>query len=88
MVVHFQKYGKITTEQVKTYLSRDKNNEEEAPVIIKEDDDVLLYGTKGVVIRVKSPNQKKLIDAATENDIVFAIGPAGTGKLIQRLPLR
>ena len=80
MVVHFQKYGKITTEQVKTYLSRDKNNEEETPVIIKEDDDVLLYGTKGVVIRVKSPNQKKLIDAAAENDIVFAIGPAGTGK--------
>jgi phosphate starvation-inducible PhoH-like protein len=80
MVVHFQKYGKITTEQVKTYLSRDKNNEEEAPVILKEDDDVLLYGTKGVVIRVKSPNQKKLIDAAAENDIVFAIGPAGTGK--------
>lgn len=80
LVVHYQKYGKITTEQVKTYVTLDKNPTEEPQVHLKEEEDVLLYGTKGVVIRVKSPNQKKLVEAANNNDIVFAIGPAGTGK--------
>lgn len=45
-----------------------------------EDKDVLLFGNKGIVIKVKTPNQRKLVEAANSNDIVFAVGPAGTGK--------
>jgi phosphate starvation-inducible PhoH-like protein len=40
----------------------------------------LLFGNKGIVIKVKTPNQRKLVESASKNDIVFAIGPAGTGK--------
>lgn len=80
IIEHVHKYGKISKEQVKTYLQMDKNPEEDPEAHLKEEDDVLLYGTKGVVIRVKTPNQKKLVEAAKENDIVFAVGPAGTGK--------
>jgi phosphate starvation-inducible PhoH-like protein len=80
LVKHFQKYGKITTEQVRSYLTLEKHPEEEPKVHLKEEEDVLLYGTKGVVIKVKTPNQQKMVDAAAKNDIVFAIGPAGTGK--------
>lgn len=32
------------------------------------------------MIKVKTPNQRKLVESASKNDIVFAIGPAGTGK--------
>lgn len=41
---------------------------------------VLVHGREGKVIRAKTRNQKKLIEASEHNDIVFATGPAGTGK--------
>lgn len=40
----------------------------------------IVYGRDGKSIRAKTVNQKKLVDACEDNDIVFAIGPAGTGK--------
>lgn len=40
----------------------------------------ILYGRNGKQIRAKTRNQKKLIEASEDNDIVFAVGPAGTGK--------
>jgi phosphate starvation-inducible protein PhoH and related proteins len=43
-------------------------------------DDVLLYGAKGIVVRARTPNQQKMVKAEAENDLVFALGPAGTGK--------
>ncbi len=42
--------------------------------------DNILYGQKGRTIKARTPNQKKLVEAIEANDIVFAIGPAGTGK--------
>ncbi len=44
------------------------------------DSDVILYGNHGKVIRAKTPNQKKMVELLSKNDILFAIGPAGTGK--------
>jgi len=40
----------------------------------------IVHGRDGKVIKAKTKNQKKLVDASNDNDIVFAIGPAGTGK--------
>ncbi|MDR6561790.1 MULTISPECIES: PhoH family protein [unclassified Arcicella] len=80
LIQHYQKYGKISKEQVQSYLTLEKNPTTEPNVHLKEEDDVLLYGTKGVVIKVKTPNQQKMVEAASKNDIVFAVGPAGTGK--------
>ncbi len=42
--------------------------------------DVLVYGQNGIVVKAKTVNQKKLVESSETNDIVFAIGPAGTGK--------
>ena len=42
--------------------------------------DVVLFTPQGGVIKAKTPNQARLVDAARNHDIVFAIGPAGTGK--------
>ncbi len=41
---------------------------------------IILYGNNGKVIRAKTPNQLKMVKALEKNDVVFAIGPAGTGK--------
>jgi phosphate starvation-inducible PhoH-like protein len=42
--------------------------------------DILVFGPNGKTVRARTQNQKKLVQAVDRNDIVFAIGPAGTGK--------
>jgi phosphate starvation-inducible PhoH-like protein len=42
--------------------------------------DILVFGPNGKTVRARTQNQKKMVLAADKNDIVFAIGPAGTGK--------
>ena len=42
--------------------------------------DVILHGVAGRLIKAKTPNQRRLVDAVKKNDMVFAVGPAGTGK--------
>lgn len=77
LVVHYQKYGKVTNDNVKGYLTGisaapGKNAD--------DDDDVIIYGNKGLVVKAKTPNQKMLVEQAYKYDLVFAVGPAGTGK--------
>ena len=73
---HFHQFGKITEENVRGYISQEKQDfatDDEA-------DGILLYGTKGSPIKVKTVNQQKLVQSIRDNDLVFALGPAGTGK--------
>ena len=44
------------------------------------DEDFILHGTRGAIIRAKTAGQREILKAAAHNDIVFALGPAGTGK--------
>jgi phosphate starvation-inducible PhoH-like protein len=46
----------------------------------KNPNDILVFGPNGKTVRARTINQKKMVAAADKNDIVFAIGPAGTGK--------
>lgn len=50
------------------------------PTNEKAEEGFLLIGNDGMVIKAKTPNQQKLVNSIIENDLVFAIGPAGTGK--------
>ncbi|MEX6691124.1 PhoH family protein [Danxiaibacter flavus] len=42
--------------------------------------DILVFGPNGKTVRARTANQKRMVQAADRNDIVFAVGPAGTGK--------
>ncbi len=75
LLEHFNRFGNITPDQVKEYI-----NLEGIPFEDSMRNDVILYGNKGLVVKPKSDNQRKLVDAAYKNDLVFALGPAGTGK--------
>ena len=75
LVEHFQQYGKLTEENIQSYLRNDDERTEREAM-----EDVILYGTKGVVVKAKTANQQKLVTAARSNDLVIALGPAGTGK--------
>ena len=74
LIEHYNKFGNLTSESISSYLKTESQDSLENP------DEVLLYGTKGFKICPKSANQKKLVEASAKNDLVFAIGPAGTGK--------
>lgn len=76
LIDHYNKYGKLTEDNVQTYLKQDALESEKTSNL----EDVLMYGTKGFQIKPKTPNQQALVDAANKHDLVFAIGPAGTGK--------
>ncbi len=79
LIEHYHEFGRVTQQNVLTRVGR----EEEAmlpenPTVVAED--VLLYGTRGNPIKPKSVNQQKLVQLIRDNDLVFALGPAGTGK--------
>jgi phosphate starvation-inducible PhoH-like protein len=52
----------------------------ETDLLTTENSDIILHGNGGKIIRAKTPNQRKMVDLLAKNDILFAIGPAGTGK--------
>jgi phosphate starvation-inducible PhoH-like protein len=48
--------------------------------IDRNPNDILVFGPNGKTVRARTVNQKSLVQAVSKNDIVFAVGPAGTGK--------
>jgi phosphate starvation-inducible protein PhoH and related proteins len=79
LIEHYHKFGRVTEENVQNYIS--KEQEIMLPeVATPSSEDVILFGTKGAPIKPKTVNQQKLVDLVKDNDMVFALGPAGTGK--------
>ena len=70
---HLLKYNTISDEDILDII---KGN----PMKGDGSDDALLYNISGRPIRSRSANQQQIVDAFNENDMVFAVGPAGTGK--------
>ncbi|MBK7851820.1 MAG: PhoH family protein [Bacteroidetes bacterium] len=77
LIQHYQKFGSLTPDNVEHFLA-DKSNKEGGPQAPPTD--VLVFGQNGIMVRARTANQKKMVESSEKNDIVFAIGPAGTGK--------
>jgi phosphate starvation-inducible PhoH-like protein len=77
LIEHFHKYGGLNEGTLKLLLKK-----ENGEVVMEQQttNDVLVYGQNGLLVKAKSINQRKLVESTEKNDIVFAIGPAGTGK--------
>ncbi len=75
LVDHYHQYGKVTQENVASLINR-----EQALGSNSGEDDTLVFGTRGNKIFPKTANQKELVKSVMKNDLVFAVGPAGTGK--------
>ncbi len=76
LLIHYDKFGKINEDVVRQVMGDDEPNNQ----VAAKGDDVLVFGRHGKLIRALTPNQKKMVSSSEKNDLLFAIGPAGTGK--------
>lgn len=79
LLLHYDKFGHITANDVEQLMSSDEA-EAWQQQIEAGTADVLVFGNKGLQVRARTENQRRLVDSCRNNDMVFAIGPAGTGK--------
>ena len=77
LTAHFSKYNKLDENVIERVLMS-KDQQEYASSA--QSNDILVHGVNGRHIKAQTVNQRRLVDAMSKNDMVFAIGPAGTGK--------
>ena len=83
LVEYYQKYGHISREVVAQAFSTGISDCTE-PV---SDKDTIVFGNNGNIIRARTVNQRKLVDLYEKNDLLFAVGPAGSGKTYTAIAL-
>ena len=79
LVDYYHKSGVLTDSTIERLLGQTGDNIIEA----KEDTaatDIIVFGNNGLVVKAKTDNQRKMMRSIQKNDMIFAIGPAGTGK--------
>tara|TARA_R110002050_G_scaffold246651_4_gene384437 strand:- start:1227 stop:2180 length:954 start_codon:yes stop_codon:yes gene_type:complete len=77
LTAHYAKYNKLDENSIERLLAGNGQEVYESSEISGE---VLVHGVSGRLIKAQTVNQRRLVDAARNNDMVFAVGPAGTGK--------
>lgn len=75
----FEQYGRFTETDL-LHLLEDKDKVLRDMDVASQKDDVIVHGRDGRIIRARTPNQLKIVQSIATNDMIFAIGPAGTGK--------
>ncbi len=77
LLKHFEKYNKLDENAIERVLTSQSSDEYETT---KQSREVIVHGVGGKLIKAQTANQRKLVESVHKNDMVFAIGPAGTGK--------
>jgi phosphate starvation-inducible PhoH-like protein len=83
LIEHFEKYNQLTEGDIRLVVQEqsENNDKEKAPATPANfEAEPLVFGPNGIVVRARTKNQKVMVESALHNDILFAIGPAGTGK--------
>jgi len=84
IIDYYQKYNSLTIEELEELVLENGRG------LLKSDtetDDVLVYGNEGRIIKARTVNQIRLVEEYQNNDLLFAIGPAGTGKTYTAIAL-
>ena len=74
-VGHYNKFGSLPLLEIERLLLSESHGDSG-----KVDESVLVYGPAGNLVRARTPNQKKIVAASEKDDMIFVIGPAGSGK--------
>jgi phosphate starvation-inducible PhoH-like protein len=78
MLDHIERFGKLSEDNIESILvnSEDKTERKKD----KDTNNIIVHGNNGMVIKARTENQLLMVKESEKNDILFAIGPAGTGK--------
>ncbi|SHI99795.1 phosphate starvation-inducible protein PhoH [Mesonia phycicola] len=77
LMEHFGKYNKLDENSIERVLTSETKDDYETS---NESGEILVHGVNGKLIKAQTANQRKIVEAAKKNDMIFAVGPAGTGK--------
>ena len=88
VVAHLERYNNLTANDVENILGATKEHGSTAIVEQAKDKEAptggggepIVFGPNGIVVKARSANQRRMVESILRNDILFAIGPAGTGK--------
>jgi phosphate starvation-inducible protein PhoH and related proteins len=81
---HYYHYNSLSDESIhQIMMDAVKTIDQQFP----GQEDILLFGNSGKPIRPRTPNQRKLVEKAKDDDLIFAIGPAGSGKTYTAIAL-
>lgn len=72
---YFEHFGRLSENDIMQIMESVSPNGE-----VELSDDILVHGRNGNTVKAQTANQRRLVEAVANNDMVFAIGPAGTGK--------
>ncbi|MCK5816003.1 MAG: PhoH family protein [Flavobacteriaceae bacterium] len=75
LINYFKRYNKLDENSIERIITS-----AEAPKNLSKEKDILVHGVGGRLIKPQSPNQHKMVEMMQKNDMLFAVGPAGTGK--------
>jgi phosphate starvation-inducible PhoH-like protein len=73
---HYNRYNRLTESNIERLLG------EEGNTMMSEQggNEILVHGNGGLQVKARTVNQRKMVELSEENDMLFAVGPAGTGK--------
>ena len=76
LMLHFTRYNNIDSNVIERVIQSDVQDDRR----MDSKDNILVHGVGGRIIKAMTANQQLLVDTINKNDMVFAVGPAGTGK--------
>lgn len=82
LIEHYHRYNMLTVANLKRIILEDKCVEDP-----EDQESVILFGNGGKAIRARTANQRKLVELSQNNDLLFATGPAGSGKTYTAIAL-
>ena len=84
LLTHLEKYSSLTPGDVESILvsKRSASDDETTPEKSSNGGggEVIVFGTNGLMVKARTANQRRMVESINKNDVLFAIGPAGTGK--------
>lgn len=81
---HYFQFNILTDDIIIHILTNGFSTMEDA---VSAESDIIVFGNSGKPVRARTPNQRRLMDESSANDLIFAIGPAGTGKTYTAIAL-
>lgn len=76
LIAYYIRYNKLDENSIERILMSNGKQQKSS----KYADDVLVHGVSGKLIKAQTANQRKMVEEMAKNDMLFAVGPAGTGK--------